>query len=916
MRVWPVRLPVRTWLARSSVPWTILGLGLVAAAWAKLLFTPGELLQRDLEYPLFATDIFGDFYPMLAADGRSALGHLSLTPVFAVVALVLNVFGGTSGGAIRWLIVGQSLVAFLSMFTLYRLMSARFRLSDVSKNIGALGAGMFYALNPWAIARVEHLGLLFGYSLLPLVLGLAVLAVSRRSIPLAILVGLVGALLAASPHYLVFATVLLGLTGVYSLARRRSRRQLVLLARLATAGGLAFIGLQMFLILPTLASAWLSGGLPAELAATAEDVAISRGAVSPVALMTLTNNPIWSGNMRPGGQVVWIWSPVGLLPLGALIWSAVRRGSASSIVYLFLALALFILALETMLEIEAGSGLTGFLIAHLPGGRALRESDKLTGLLALAYAWGVGEALSWTTRLGSVRARLPAFAMTIAFAVALAAIGAPAIRYFLWTNGVANWLPVQWPSGYESPVTALRQSLPSTRLMVFERDERVPKWDATRVLRQPVSRALPGIPMVGWRHAGNSVYVVSALTATPAELAAAVRGAGADRVLVVHDTREGRELNERISASADFRVEVLDEYASLYSIRNTAVGEGYAAVEWRAVNGTGGLSAFAGSSDVDEVVFVADANVAGCPPELLLLKRVTLPAAGDVFPPCELPERMWPLRPDAALQTGWEDAAGSAAGLSRWVQALNRNDVAVREYDHGMGFAWIEPGTIASRTALFPIDDVVSGSDLYLRALVGDRAAPLVVEMLDARGTVQAQTRIDEPGQTRFDWLALGSPSGINRLRITAGEGLGGVNVLGQGADGGRFVAPSALAARSPPIAIQVERVSRTTLRATVRGASGPFALVVNENYSPVWRATHGGAEVRPFPAGYARMGFLIQGDGDFEIQIEFVPQRWHDAGLWISLATLVVTIAYLFAPIAARLVGYRRRAKWPRGRK
>ena len=54
----------------SHGPWIGLGMVIVLIVWLKLLTTAGELIQRDLEYPLFASDVLGDFYPMLASDGR------------------------------------------------------------------------------------------------------------------------------------------------------------------------------------------------------------------------------------------------------------------------------------------------------------------------------------------------------------------------------------------------------------------------------------------------------------------------------------------------------------------------------------------------------------------------------------------------------------------------------------------------------------------------------------------------------------------------------------------------------------------------------------------------------------------------------------------------------------------------------
>jgi hypothetical protein len=57
-------------------------------------------------------------------------------------------------------------------------------------------------------------------------------------------------------------------------------------------------------------------------------------------------------------------------------------------------------------------------------------------------------------------------------------------------------------------------------------------------------------------------------------------------------------------------------------------------------------------------------------------------------------------------------------------------------------------------------------------------------------------------------------------------------------------------------------------------------------------------------------MGVLLEGDGDFDIQIEFVPQRWHDVGLVLSGLTLILAAGYVVCPAARRFAQFGRRAR------
>ena len=88
-------------------------------------------------------------------------------------------------------------------------------------------------------------------------------------------------------------------------------------------------------------------------------------------------------------------------------------------------------------------------------------------------------------------------------------------------------------------------------------------------------------------------------------------------------------------------------------------------------------------------------------------------------------------------------------------------------------------------------------------------------------------------------------------------------------------------------------------------GARGPFVLVVNETFHPAWRATWSGGDARPVPVGLARMGFVIDGAGDFSVQVRFAPQSAQHVGFGVTAAAS----AALAGLLVATAVGHRRRA-------
>ena len=900
----------------SHGPWIGLGMAIVLIVWLKLLTTAGELIQRDLEYPLFASDVLGDFYPMLASDGRIALGHMSLTPVMGIAGVALKVLGGTPGWMIRWLLIGQSLVAFGAMYFLFQLLLRPRNKLDFATYTGAFIAGLFYALNPWAIARGEHLGLLIGYSLIPVVLGLMILAVQQRSSRMAVGASLCLCFAAASPHYLVFISVLLVCCALCYLSVNRSWQEVRLIARIGSIALLTVLGLEMFLIMPTIVSSLLSGGLPPDISATSDDLALNFKPGFLLRILTLTNNSIWLDETLPTGQAMWIGQLIGLIPIGALGWTMMSGRFPLRARIMMGCLALTTIGIEVLVSWEQGSGISGYLISHVPGGRALREPDKLSGLLVIALAWGVGGVASvlvaYVTNVGRpILERLAHLGLLASLGLTLLVIVGPSIQYFLWSEGVVNWVPRSWPTGYDRPIEMLRATSSPIRLIIIERDERVPVWDETILLRQPVTRSLSGIPMVGWRHAGNSIFLSRAFTLSPRELGLAIESTGANRLLVVHDTPEGSAIDAVAKDSNAFEPLAKDMYATLYNVRSVTSGPTEVGTSWEPVYGMNGTLASAGHGIDAKLVVVADTGLSRCPPELELLPRSGVGQSREIFPPCILPDQLLPFRPDKRETSGWESTGGSAAEITRWLQALARHDIAVKEYDFGLGVSWIEPGSLESRTAFVGLGEIKKGTAIYLRALVGNSVAKLEVEAVDASGTVQGRTSIEDNGDPRLAWvpIEMGDEIAVTTLRISASEGLGAVNLLGLGGPISGYSLTASPRIGDRPL-VHVTRDSRTQLEATITGASDPFALVISENYSPIWRAKYPGGEAKPFSAGYARMGFIIPVRGNFDISIEFVAQRWHNVGLLLSGLTLVFAMFYILKPCSMYVVQLARRAK------
>ncbi len=137
----------------------------------------------------------------------------------------------------------------------------------------AIGSGLIYGLNPWFLIRIQHIYLLIGYALLPIILLCAMRATPLCDLkkPMSsisfgwLLAGAFAWVLAAGAvHYVLFAGLLVWCWGLHRAALLWSeyghKVATRLLIRLGIMTGLTLFGLMYFL-LPTLSASVLTGGV-------------------------------------------------------------------------------------------------------------------------------------------------------------------------------------------------------------------------------------------------------------------------------------------------------------------------------------------------------------------------------------------------------------------------------------------------------------------------------------------------------------------------------------------------------------------------------------------------------------------------------------------------------------------------------
>src|SRR5581483_3262702 len=250
---------------------------------------------------------------------------------------------------------------------------------------------------------------------------------------------------------------------------------------------------------------------------------------------------------------------------------------------------------------------------------------------------------------------------------------------------------------------------------------------------------------------------------------------------------------------------------------------------------------------------------------------------------------------------------------SRWRATLERLGLDNWQLDYGLGLLYsLMPAGRSTETAITLPPHLLPGQyDLWARAFVSPagswlrlrleaapRASPLAWQAWLVR-----QVPLDMPlnktletigVESTFTWHDLGlfaAEAGRSyRLTIGAGPGFNAINAIALVPASARSAAPSSTIAQSAqPPQVRYWRVSATRYIASVTGATQPFVLILHEHFDRGWIARLRDRSYRPLLVNGVSNGFLIDQTGDFDITLEYTPQRWYDAGIVLSLVSTLL---------------------------
>jgi hypothetical protein len=280
------------------------------------------------------------------------------------------------------------------------------------RTLAVAAATITFVVNPWTDDRMGagQVYLLVGYALLPLLTSMLFLR-TARPFTHAVLTGLLIALLIAlAPHFIFIAGLLVAVALTVHLALRDWQR-----AKEIGGALVAVCAISVYWLVPALL--FHPGSLPvtnADLSAfqTSSDARYGLG-LNVLGLYGFwrPGNPLAKGTL--GG---WPFLLIAILVLvGVGSWFAWSRLRARSLVITLAVVAVIAYFLALGNQGPTG-GLFTLLYDHLPGFAIMREPEKFSGLLALAYATFFGLGVTCLAGL-SQRALQRRFVIGLAMAI-------------------------------------------------------------------------------------------------------------------------------------------------------------------------------------------------------------------------------------------------------------------------------------------------------------------------------------------------------------------------------------------------------------------------------------------------------------------------------------------------------------------
>jgi len=403
------------------------------------IFSSGHIIFSDIDFPAdsrrYLEQIFGLW------NGRWSTGTLLNLPRLAYISLpwLISALFGYSGPVFfkSFLFMILSFSA-LSQYVFVRKLLKIYNSKDIEffHTLILIPGALLYALNPWVIYRIQHIFLLCGYSLFPLLLlfffntfdprflkqnikGFSVFhnRFYNKNIRDAALLGLILSTMSAGIHYFFYSAILLFLFFILIIVKtvikhfRSGFIRLKAILFIFYKKGLLFLSfflLFSFHWLSIYGAGILTGNRPSQNNINVIDTLVLFSRNSSLKNVLFLNSywwPMFSLEELPlsfyiAGGIILVFIMLGIL----------FKAWKHSILFFLSFMAISLIFLSTGVKTESTAEIFIFFVTKIPIiGSMFRDPDKLVGILTFSYSclfvFGIislGEILTDRQRIGTI----------------------------------------------------------------------------------------------------------------------------------------------------------------------------------------------------------------------------------------------------------------------------------------------------------------------------------------------------------------------------------------------------------------------------------------------------------------------------------------------------------------------------------
>ena len=563
-------LPLKHWTLERDAPWVALGLLVTVAAAFRVVATPGEMVQGDLGSP-FAIEFWTRMYTNAwDTSYGSAMVPVQRTYTYMPWGLVIQALelSPEAAGKFHWL--SWHLLGFLAGYVGARLLiGPEIRAAHpVAVRIGLVLAGLFWVLNPWTLARWEQLGIHVSSVMLPLVLGLVVSSMrapnsrvrTQRALAAAAVLAFA---VSTSPHYMAVG-LLLGL-GWFAYAAVTARGTW----RPAAAGAAMFLSgylvLAAFILVPFIVTALAGSPTGPRYAVGTAAEPVLKSHQSVINTLTLTGHTFFGPALKPEPTALPGWRLAALLPAALLVLALWRQSDQRRV----LGYAAIVGSVTALIQVSSYVDATrpAYLafVDNAPFGWALREPDKISGALALAYLPGLALAPASFARYAPRRLPTVGIFQTVTLGVLLAAFMLPGIHRMLWNDQALSLVSERFPASFRTVPAEIdrRNAAEASRTLLAVWPLRFPEWSQQNRVLHGIEKLALTTPYAALGSAIGD-RLVAMLAADAPNLVDAFRTHGVARVLVPTGTTRGQDLARRLRQTDGLALELTADYYEVF----------------------------------------------------------------------------------------------------------------------------------------------------------------------------------------------------------------------------------------------------------------------------------------------------------------------------------------------------------------